>query len=528
MPFSAVVDPTTVQLDTFVTRKPPIGMASAAAEGSEKEPSPSLSYLSKLLACVWAVGCLGLWGAVGYRYRQLVRTMSVSESVDEGPLRIVLEATALGLKLQPVPELFTTRVFTSPFLCGVICPRIVVPQPLIEELSDDELHAVVLHELVHWKRRDPWVGWLQLIAQGLFWFHPLVWWANSQLRHARETACDETVLQLERFRPQQYGEALVRTLTASRGRSLVAGSLVGVFERGTKLQNRLEEIMNYESGKRRFGWMSYATLAIFAALFLPMAASVAKPVPTSAAGGVTPIATDDQADQPANESTTPYPLIVRTVPKSGATNVDPAIDSISVTFDRDMQKGMSWTGGPPYFPPGDETRIPYWKDKRTCVLPVKLAKGQLFRLGINSKSFTNFRAEGGIPAPPSVICFTTKGAKKSLERRLRVPKIVKLVPQNGAQEIDPKLEALRVTFDMPMGEGFSWTGGGPNFPKIPAGKRPRWSNDGRTCILPVELKPNTSYELGLNSLSHNNFESKWGIPLPPVRYAFATGKTTPN
>ncbi len=238
MPFNAVIDRTALPWHRSVTGTPPVYVASTATDrGSQIESRPSAPYLPGFLTYAWVIGCVGLWGTVGYRYHQLLRSMSASESVDEGPLRILLEETALGLKLKRTPELFTTNEFTSPFLCGVFCPRIVVPQPLIEKLSDDELRAVVLHELVHWKRRDPWVGWLQLVAQGLFWFHPLVWWANSQLRHARENACDESVLQLERILPQQYGEALVRTLTASRGRSLVAGSLVGVFERGTKLQN---------------------------------------------------------------------------------------------------------------------------------------------------------------------------------------------------------------------------------------------------------------------------------------------------
>ncbi len=83
--------------------------------------------------------------------------------------------------------------------------------------------------------------------------------------------------------------------------------------------------MSYEPGKRQFGWSCWGTLAVFAALFLPMAASVAQQVPASATGGDAAAATDDPAGQSANESKTPYPLIVHTVPKSGATNVDPSI-----------------------------------------------------------------------------------------------------------------------------------------------------------------------------------------------------------
>jgi hypothetical protein len=89
--------------------------------------------------------------------------------------------------------------------------------------------------------------------------------------------------------------------------------------------------------------------------------------------------------------------------------------------------------------------------------------------------------------------------------------------------VSPDLKVIRVEFDMPMNTGgFSFTGGGPTFPTIPEGQRPRWSRDGKTCTLPVELKPDTQYELGLNSISHKNFASRWGVPLEPVAYRFHT------
>ncbi len=68
--------------------------------------------------------------------------------------------------------------------------------------------------------------------------------------------------------------------------------------------------------------------------------------------------------------------IVATTPTIGATDVDPKLTEITVTFDRDMEKGMSWTGGKPFFPPADADKKAHWRDKRTCVLPVKLACGE--------------------------------------------------------------------------------------------------------------------------------------------------------
>jgi len=95
-------------------------------------------------------------------------------------------------------------------------------------------------------------------------------------------------------------------------------------------------------------------------------------------------------------------------------------------------------------------------------------------------------------------------------------------PASGARDVDPAITELRVTFDVPMGGGFSWTGGGPEFPKGREDQRPHWSEDGRICVFPVTLEPGKSYCLGLNSPSHKNFSSRGGVPLDPVVYTFST------
>lgn len=225
------------------------------------------------------------------------------------------------------------------------------------------------------------------------------------------------------------------------------------------------------------------------------------------------------ADAPAQP-----PRIVSTSPAAGATNVDPATTEIAVTFDRDMQRGFSWTGGGPAFPPGVEGRKPAWRDARTAVLPVALEAGHYYRVGINSKSHRNFRSAEGIPALPTVIYFTTEGAGEELVARMEKPVVVQMTPSNGAEGVSPETRELRVTFSRPMGPGFSWTGGGPEYPERPEGLSPRWSDDRRTCTLPVRLAPNRSYRLGLNSPSHNNFRSEAGVPLVPISYSFRTGE----
>jgi hypothetical protein len=216
------------------------------------------------------------------------------------------------------------------------------------------------------------------------------------------------------------------------------------------------------------------------------------------------------------------PRIVSTSPAVGAQNVDPGLAEITVTFDQDMDGGMSWTGGGPDYPPSPQGARAAWRDQRTCVLPVTLQPGHSYRVGINSQSYRNFRSAAGVSATPSAITFATSGTGGAPAARTQAPRIVALKPLNGAKDVSPDLKELRVTFNVEMGGGCSWTGGGPEFPTIPEGQKPSWSEDHKTCVLPVELKPNSQYRLGLNSQSFRNFQSASGVPLSPIVYTFKT------
>ena len=442
----------------------------ALADGDTTTPSATawLRDPRTILFIVWLVGCAGMLAASIWQYRRLSQAASAMLSLDEGPLQFDYEALALKIAAGRSPELFISSEITSPFLFGLWQPKIVLPSSLVEVLSRDEMKNVLAHELSHWRRRDLWIGWVQVLAQSLMWFHPLVWWANARMRHERECACDEDVLRMSESEPAAYGETLLRVLSAAKGRAEFQGNLVGVFEPGANIQQRLEQIMNYKHVAHRLRVVWYPALLILMLVLLPM-------TPVSTAKGKVATADAKRAEKmPA--------WIVATEPAIGAIDVDPDLKEISVTFDRDMSGGMSWTGAPPLHP-GDPDRKAEWRDNRTCIMPVKLKEGEFYRVGINSTSFLNFRSEQGVPAPCTAIYFVTRGATKAIQSRVRVPEIAKMIPKNGADDVDPNTKVLRVTFNVPMGEGMSWTGGGENFPEAVNGERPKWSADGKTCML---------------------------------------------
>ena len=289
-------------------------------------------------------------------------------------------------------------------------------------------------------------------------------------------------------------------------------------ELGSKCDNRLEEIMNYRPQRHSFGWLNGIAIVAAAILLLPISPGSIIRLPVQ-------VAAEESGRKPESIlQKTEYPAIVKTVPEIGATDVSDDLKEIKVTFDRKMQTGMSWTGGPPEFPPMDDSRKAQWVDDQTCILPVKLAKGSFYRLGLNSKSYRNFKSADGIPLPPMALYFVTVGASKEVTDKVHLPKPVKFEPANGADSVDPATTQISITFDIPMGAGMSWVGSGAEFPTLVEGKKGTWSTDKLTCTLPVTLEPIHNYTIGVNSLDHNNFQSESGVQVAPVVYNFKTGK----
>jgi hypothetical protein len=101
------------------------------------------------------------------------------------------------------------------------------------------------------------------------------------------------------------------------------------------------------------------------------------------------------------------------------------------------------------------------------------------------------------------------------------PKVVSMIPANGAQDVDPGLTSIQVVFDRPMaGKSWALVGGGPHCPKI--GEDIHYDAQRKIWTAPVELKPDWSYEFMLNSETYVGFGSEEGVPLEPVSVTFKT------
>ena len=133
-------------------------------------------------------------------------------------------------------------------------------------------------------------------------------------------------------------------------------------------------------------------------------------IATTIALGIAVAATQAQDRSPTVANMPPS--VVKTVPQSGAVDVDPDLDRISVTFSKDMIDGnWSWTQISDDTFPKMIGKPEYLDDKRTCVLNVELEPGRTYVTWINSARFGNFKDTDGRSAAPYLLVFQTKASE---------------------------------------------------------------------------------------------------------------------
>jgi beta-lactamase regulating signal transducer with metallopeptidase domain len=505
--------------ENVISQKLNPGALASTAEGGVRRTSEVLASADAprwrlslpWLPLLWGAGALALAAYIAKTHYRLWRCVTPCRVMIDSQVLSLLEDCKQQMGVRVPVTLVETAVVDGPCLFGFLRPRLLLPPGLTRDFSRDELRYVFLHELAHVRRHDIPLGWLMALLQILHWFNPLVWLAFSRMSADRELACDALALSHagdEDNKP--YGRTIVKLLE-SFGHSLRAPSLAGISEDKQQMKERIAMIAKFQKTNRGTA-LAFSLFVGLGLLTLTDCTTGKRSLP-----------------QPAADSST-TPKILSTTPKVGATDVDPALKEITVSFDRDMGGGYSWTGGGPDYPPTPEEAKVQWRDKRTCVLPVRLEAGHYYRVGINSTSYQNFRSAAGSPALPSALFFTTQGASEDLKARTRAPEVVRFDPGNRTRNVSPTITELRVTFSVPMGGGCSWCSAsedGADYPKGREGKQMSWTEDKKTCVLPVELNPGTTYRISLNAPEFKNFQSEAGVPLEPVAYSFQTsGKRT--
>jgi len=232
---------------------------------------PSLPVRAVISIAYWVVA---LWIAARLfigrrRFARTLANATTASSRDQQMLKRAIHSLGLGVPLRA--SLLRADV-DSPALAGAFRHAIVLPT-FVDDLDDDELHALLLHECAHLVRHDNLAALFEELAATVLWFHPLIWLARRELHIAREEACDEMVIRAADDAP--YLSALAKVCRAA-----IAPRTAGV---SCMANNRVKERIAYMKNLSSLRSLPHRTVVAFAIVLIALTATAAGIVQNGAA-----------------------------------------------------------------------------------------------------------------------------------------------------------------------------------------------------------------------------------------------------
>lgn len=248
-----------------------VAMPPRVFDGTLNAVAPAAEGSIEWLPIVWATVAALLFGRwLLLRTRTVAAALRSPAPASQRELDALAEARRI-LGIRTAVDIVRSPICEAPAVLRVVRPVIVLPARGCDDLTDDELHALLLHELAHVARRDNLVALFTSLAGALLWFHPLVWVALRRLDTTREQSCDERVAEAMND-TDSYLEALTKVC-----RAVIAPRTAGAAcMAGANVKERIEHLMNYTTIKSK-AWSHRGVLAV--SLLMAVAAAAVAAVP---------------------------------------------------------------------------------------------------------------------------------------------------------------------------------------------------------------------------------------------------------
>jgi beta-lactamase regulating signal transducer with metallopeptidase domain len=246
-----------------------------AADGSspaEADPLPAVSSpfsWDSYLVTIWLTGT-ALWTAwVVFHVSRFRRVLRHARRTP-GDLQAEAEGLARRLGLKRCPQVWLVPGAVCPMIWSLgQAPRLLFPSGLLERLDAAGRSALLAHELAHVRRRDHWVRMLELVVTGLYWWHPVVWWARREVHEAEELCCDAWAAWASGGEGRPYALALLQAVAfVSQARLPLPEGASGIGH-VSHLKRRLAMILQGKPS-RSLSWAGFSLVLGLGLLLLPL------------------------------------------------------------------------------------------------------------------------------------------------------------------------------------------------------------------------------------------------------------------
>jgi beta-lactamase regulating signal transducer with metallopeptidase domain len=190
---------------------------------------------------------------------------------------------------------------TGPITWGIFRPIILLPRTALT-WPRERLHAVLLHELAHIRRRDSLANMISHATCALYWPNPLVWIAAARLRREAEIAADDAVINAG-IKPSTYASELLALAQEFRARQTAFAGMALFMAQPSSLEARVESVLapiQQRSGVTSMDVLKIAGLGLCAATAIALACpSLAQETTPPATSAVSASVTSTELPAPA-------------------------------------------------------------------------------------------------------------------------------------------------------------------------------------------------------------------------------------
>ncbi len=209
-----------------------VGGGNSAVIPPEGTMSVSTGSILDMVVLIWFTGMAALliYGLISYLclYRKLRRAVRLKDNV------------------------WQSDWVKSPFILGIIRPKIYIPF----SLSEEAFSYVLTHEHIHLRRKDHLIKILACFVLTVHWFNPLVWLAFRLLVKDMEMSCDERVLkELDKGSGAEKKEYSMSLLAFASNQRFYAPGPLAFGESAVK--SRVKNVLRWKKPQQ---WMTVCAL----------------------------------------------------------------------------------------------------------------------------------------------------------------------------------------------------------------------------------------------------------------------------
>lgn len=178
-----------------------------------------------------------------------------------------LEVLSQSIHLNKHIVLLESQLVKVPSVTGFFKPIILLPIGMISQLPQDQVEAILLHELAHIKRKDYFVNLLQSFVEIVFFFNPGVLWLSSLIKEERENCCDDIAVSVTKCKAK-----FVHALVSFQEYNVKNNELImGFGGKKNHLLNRAKRIINNDTKSLNGVEKTFLSIAVFAVIIAMLA-----------------------------------------------------------------------------------------------------------------------------------------------------------------------------------------------------------------------------------------------------------------